>query len=325
MKTYLQPIFYAILIFPLFAILFTLPYIVFEYRKFGSISILRTAIVYSFILYLITMYFLVILPLPSIQEVANLKTPMMQLKPFAFIEDIITKTSFTITNPSTYIKALLEPSVTNVLLNILMFIPLGVYLRYYFKWNTKKTIILSFFMSLFFECTQLSGLYGIYPRPYRLFDIDDLIVNTLGGYVGYVVTPYICFFLPSKETIDEKSYQKGTNVTLSRRMVATCIDFIIIGMMYIFLKPIIGIYSLFLLSGYFITSMILLKGQTIGKKIVRIAIRTQEDNIPTILQYIIRYLNLYLVIIPTPILVLILLQNITSSILNWFICFTNIF
>ena len=58
-----------------------------------------------------------------------------------------------------------------------MTMPFGVYLRYYFCYHWRKTLQLSFLLSLFFELTQLSGLYFVYPGSYRLFDVDDLIVN----------------------------------------------------------------------------------------------------------------------------------------------------
>ena len=36
------------------------------------------------------------------------------------------------------------------------------------------------FIVIIFELTQLSGLYFIYPRSYRLADVNDLINNTVG-------------------------------------------------------------------------------------------------------------------------------------------------
>ncbi|MCG5648116.1 VanZ family protein, partial [Oliverpabstia sp. DFI.9.49] len=42
-----------------------------------------------------------------------------------------------------------------------------------------KTFILSFLLTLSFELIQRSALFGLYPRPYRLFDVDDLMINTL--------------------------------------------------------------------------------------------------------------------------------------------------
>ena len=46
---YLKPILSACYVFPFLAALFTLPYIIFQYRKYGSILLLRVAIVYTFI------------------------------------------------------------------------------------------------------------------------------------------------------------------------------------------------------------------------------------------------------------------------------------
>ena len=85
---YLNIIKVAFLTFPFLAMLITIPYIISQYRKYGSIHSLRTVIVYSFVLYLLTAYFMVILPLPSIESVKNLTTQTMQLIPFSFILDI---------------------------------------------------------------------------------------------------------------------------------------------------------------------------------------------------------------------------------------------
>ena len=70
MAQYIEVIKTAFLLFPLAALAVTLPYMVVEYKKFGAIPALRTAVVYSFILYLMTVYFLAILPLPSVESVA---------------------------------------------------------------------------------------------------------------------------------------------------------------------------------------------------------------------------------------------------------------
>ena len=82
-----------------------------------------------------------------------------------------------------------------------MTVPFGIYMRYYFQCDLRKTIMLSFVLSLFFELTQLSGLYFIYPGSYRLFDVDDLLLNTLGGLVGYALAGPIARMLPSREAL----------------------------------------------------------------------------------------------------------------------------
>ena len=67
-----------------------------------------------------------------------------------------------------------------------MLFPLGIYLRYYFRQGFLQTVRWGFLVSLSIELLQLSGLLFIYPRPYRLFDVDDLITNTLGAALGYI-------------------------------------------------------------------------------------------------------------------------------------------
>ena len=60
----------------------------------------------AFVLYLLCAYFLIILPLLTIAEVASLTTPRMQLIPFSFLTDFITKSGFIISNFSTYLPVI---------------------------------------------------------------------------------------------------------------------------------------------------------------------------------------------------------------------------
>ena len=47
MSIYLKPILTACYVFPVLAALFTLPYIIRQYHKYGSILVLRTGILYD--------------------------------------------------------------------------------------------------------------------------------------------------------------------------------------------------------------------------------------------------------------------------------------
>ena len=70
--------------------------------------------------------------------------------------------------------------VKNVLGNMLMFLPYGFFISYYLK-NKKPwlTLILTIIASFAIELVQM--VIG------RVFDIDDIILNLLGGYLGYLV------------------------------------------------------------------------------------------------------------------------------------------
>lgn len=234
MSAYIEPIKIALIIFPILAFVLSFIFFVYEYRKYGTFLFRRAIIIYSFIFYLLCAYFLVILPLPPRDEVAQYITQYLELRPFYFVVRFLNDTVLNIRDPHTYLPALKQGVVLEPIFNVLMLMPFGMYLRYYFKCSFKKTVLFSFLLSCFFELTQLSGLYFIYPRPYRLADVNDLITNTFGGMIGYWGAPMLTFFLPSRDKIDEVAYEKGQRVSLVRRFVAFAIDWFFISIIQSF-------------------------------------------------------------------------------------------
>lgn len=283
MEVYKIPIITAFIVFPLIAFVFTLPYLIYQYRKYGSVLFLRSVIVYSFILYLLSAYFLVILPLPSIEEVENLTTPTTQLMPFHFLKDIL-NIPFNWKDVSSYLNIIKNPTFYVSAFNILLTIPFGIYLRYYFDCKWYKAFFLGFLLSLFFELTQLSGLYGIYPRPYRLFEVDDLILNTFGTMIGFLITPLFTIVLPTRKELDEKSFEKGKKVTIFRRGLSFCIDFFFLVIMFVVINILIyntsiKKYSMLItIFLYYLVLPLLANGKTIGKMILKLQI-TEKTNI----------------------------------------------
>lgn len=265
----------AFMFFPVLAFLITLPFILYQYHKYGAISWFRALIIYSFILYLLVIYFLVILPLPSIEDVMKMTGPRMQLIPFNFVSDFIRETPFVLTKPSTYGKALMDPSFYTVVFNIFMFVPLGMYLRYYFKKDMRGTIKWGFLLSLFFELTQLSGLYFIYPRSYRLFDVDDLLMNTLGSAVGFYIMGLFNRVLPSREVIDNRTKEKARVVSGFRRFMVFVVDMFIFGSLwmifYIFFTKSLY-FLLFLFIIYYVLVPSFWNGKTLGSKFLNVKI-----------------------------------------------------
>ena len=72
-------------------------------------------------------------------------------------------------------------------LNILLLFPLVFQLLYLYPnlRKTKKILFLSFLLSLGIECTQL--VLDFFFDFNRVFEIDDLWTNTLGGYLAWVL------------------------------------------------------------------------------------------------------------------------------------------
>ncbi|MDE8289749.1 VanZ family protein [Erysipelothrix rhusiopathiae] len=79
------------------------------------------------------------------------------------------------------LKNLKEP-----LLNVLMMVPMGVFLPVFFKRFRKveKTVAGTFMISLMIECVELLLTLSFGVILWH-FDVTDLITNTLGGFFGY--------------------------------------------------------------------------------------------------------------------------------------------
>lgn len=92
-----------------------------------------------------------------------------------------------------------EVFFTQIIGNILMFVPFGILVPMCFvrMRGVFRMLILSFLFSIFIELTQLYTHTG-------LFELVDLLNNTLGGVIGYIL-----FILPYKvyEFYENKKYK----------------------------------------------------------------------------------------------------------------------
>lgn len=67
------------------------------------------------------------------------------------------------------------------IMNVVIFIPMGIYSGILFKnWNLGKKILFCFLFSFFVEGIQYIFKFGS-------FDISDIITNTLGGIIGLLI------------------------------------------------------------------------------------------------------------------------------------------
>lgn len=73
-------------------------------------------------------------------------------------------------------------SILMIILNLLLFVPYGTLIPIVFKnikWNWKKVMMIGFVTTFFIEALQLFG--G------RFAEIDDIIANTLGATLGFML------------------------------------------------------------------------------------------------------------------------------------------
>lgn len=194
MESYVNTIEQGVYIFPIAVALFSIPYFYYQYKKYGSIDFNKSILSFTFLLYIIICYCLIILPLPDYEDVLNSTGPYVDFRIFGFMEDFINKVVLVngISSIGTIIRS---PWFYIPFFNLIMLIPFGIYQKRLFKNTLPKTTLYAFLLSLSFELIQLSGLFGIYPHPYRLFQFDDILLNTLGAIIGWLIAPksYIQF------------------------------------------------------------------------------------------------------------------------------------
>lgn len=287
MTTYLIPIKIALVVFPIISALIVLPVYIHQYRKYGFINKLRMVTIYAFVLYMICAYFEVILPLPTTRDIISLlgtDRTMYDLSLFSSIRDIFKETQVVISEPSTYLHLLKERAFLQLIFNIMLTVPFGIFMRYLFNRKFPQTVLYSFLLTLFFEVSQLTGLFGIYNAPYRLFSVDDLMLNTIGGMIGYAITPIVTFFIPSLQDIDSR-IKAPVEVGILRRVAAYALDWIVIEA-GIFSLSFLGIHIrtnilayIIIIFVYFVVIPFFTRGYTIGKRMLGIKLADINGNL----------------------------------------------
>lgn len=297
LRFYVYPISYAFLAFPFAAALFTVPFLIVQYRRHGYIHKYRALILYLLLLYLMNAYCLIILPLPpSVHNSPPKADTAFQWVPFRFVADILRETGANVDQPGTYWRILTERALWQELFNVVLFVPFGLFLRHYFRAQWRKCLYFSLGLSLFFELTQVTGLYGIFDYPYRLFDVDDLMANTAGGLIGYLIAEWLAVHLPRTDRLDDQVDLSKHRVSYTRRGVAFLIDWWILSPIGIGLKA-MGFPCPYVTEVliYFVAIPYLTNGQTFGKWMVRIRVQGQAGRV-RLSELFIRYGLLYLLL-----------------------------
>ncbi len=110
-----------------------------------------------------------------------------------------------------------------IVLNVLLFVPLGYFLRVILHRGVVVATIAGFGLSLLIELTQKTGVWHLYSCAYRLFDVDDLIVNTLGATVGSLLSILVVRRRAGKVVLP-------TTISFGRRLVGFACDVLFIAL-----------------------------------------------------------------------------------------------
>lgn len=315
MESTLIAIYIALQIAPFVAVALALPYVVYEYIKTKSVNIWRSTYVYTFVLYSLCAYFMTMLPLPEPGSYSLTRplNEMIQLIPFKNFFDI---------KAETWLR-----DVAIIAFNVVLTMPLGYLLRVLFNFDKKKILLIGFGAAMLFELTQLSGLFFIYPRPYRIFDIDDLMTNTLGALLGWYLVPWLSRFLPKISDSKDRCLVQGSEVSFFHRVIAGGIDFaaiIILVLLPISVVPALkefltGNSSLLRFPIFFLMIMaaavlytVLFRGYTPGYRLTGLRLNATGGHRAGTLRSVLRILLLYVFVLSIPFWILFFMSIYTD-------------
>ncbi|WP_084099797.1 VanZ family protein [Demequina sp. NBRC 110051] len=124
-----------------------------------------------------------ILPLPSAEDLACTVDIPWQLDPGASLAQIIDLYE------ARGARGLLGTfTFWQFTANIALFVPFGFFLHQASRWPGIAVIAVGASASMLIELSQGTGFFGIFPCPYRVFDVDDLIANTAGAILGLIAS-----------------------------------------------------------------------------------------------------------------------------------------
>jgi glycopeptide antibiotics resistance protein len=169
----------ALVLGSVLAVLLLIPVAAVQYRLdgrlgFGDLSVLITAAVYALALWTYTL-----LPFPAQDDFACKRSQLRVLGSLGLIH---------VPESGSPIALLREPAFLQIVLNVLLFIPFGYFVRVVLHRGVLVATVLGLGISLLIEMTQRTGVWNLYDCAYRRFDVDDLIVNTLGATVGSLLS-----------------------------------------------------------------------------------------------------------------------------------------
>jgi len=220
---YAEPIGAGLKIFAVLAVALFIPYVIYLYRHYGRVDARRLWVSASFLLFLISAWALVLMPFPDLDSsICQIRHVNAQLVPFQWVSDTVRIAE----KQGTGLAGLWRnPAFVVRVFNVLLLLPLGVYLRRWWRKGLPLTTLIAFGLSLAFEVTQWTGVWGLYRCAYRTFDVDDLIANTGGAVLGWFLAP-LFVFIPTRRETDEQEHV-DERITVPRRLIASFIDYVI--------------------------------------------------------------------------------------------------
>ncbi|OKL46465.1 hypothetical protein BSR28_08060 [Boudabousia liubingyangii] len=129
--------------------------------------------------------------------------------------------------------------VMQMVLNVLLFVPLGMICSDFLIWKFWPSVGFGFLVSSLVELTQYTGNFGLTSCQYRVADVNDLITNTLGTALGYLIALLIPRFVESPKYLRTRRHL-ARPVTRWRRLAGMFLDYVILNIVILATGLLIG-------------------------------------------------------------------------------------
>ncbi|WP_116949758.1 VanZ family protein [Jiangella endophytica] len=211
------PAYVAVLFGTVTFVMFFAPIVVIESRTYGRLSPLRLAGAALFAIYGMALVAYTLLPWPDADWCAAQESPPAQWRPFHSVDDIVGDTA------GLSLMARLESAaVLQVVFNVVLFVPWGLYLRRFFGRGLGLTVLSGAAVSVLIEVTQGTGVFGLAGCVYRVADVDDVLTNTTGAAIGALLAPVLLRWMPGREL--RRTRREPRPVTRTRRLLGMVVD-----------------------------------------------------------------------------------------------------
>jgi glycopeptide antibiotics resistance protein len=204
----------AIVLGSVLAVLLLIPTAAVQYRLDGRLGPLDLAILVTSAVYALALWTYTLLPMPADGTFACKGSQLRVLGSLGLIH---------VPDRGGPLALLREPAFLQIVLNVLLFIPLGYFTRVILHRGVVVATLAGFALSLLIELTQKTGVWHLYSCAYRLFDVDDLIVNTLGATVGSLLSLLVVRRRRGEVVLP-------TTISFGRRLVGFACDMVFIAL-----------------------------------------------------------------------------------------------
>lgn len=190
------------------AVALLVPFLAISYRRRGGLTLGRTLAWLALLLYILGLWAYTLTPIPT----GAYTCVGIEWDPWQGFRDIV--------DPRFLAQGIRNPALEQIALNVVLFLPWGVLLRMLAGRGVVVATLTGFGISLLIEVTQLTGVWGVFPCAYRLFDTGDLLTNTTGALLGSLLAaPILNRARPTGHRLPV-----ATRVSVARRLTGMLCD-----------------------------------------------------------------------------------------------------